>query len=86
MTVRICFIGKQKWIEKMKIPKRKLNKIAWGIVAEAYGPTKTHFVSGNNYAPLLFKTRQDAREHLRICHTTCIDRLVVVKVSIMELN
>ena len=72
----------------MRIPKRKLNKVAWVIVAEAYGPTKTHFVAKCNGAPLLFDTRKEARRHRQYCHMrqSCISRLVVVKVSVMELN
>lgn len=44
-------------------------------------------MSGKNDAPLLFETRQDARDYRRdSCHMTCIRRLVVTRVSMMELN
>lgn len=71
----------------MRIPKRKLNVVKWGIVCDTYSPVKPYFVSGNNDAPLLFETRQDARNYRRDhCHMTCIRYLVVTRVSVMEMS
>jgi hypothetical protein len=77
----------------MRIPNKKLNKVAWCIIAD-WEESKPHYVGNPEGAPLLFSTRQKARDHKRglfngrsgflVRHFQA--KMKVVKVSVMELD